>query len=198
MGAMNWWFARKKTEVHMEAVTQAVEFLPFRFQVEEVMEICPEYEMLAHHFTMLVGRIIEGTIKINQRIAVPLKNGEVRVSYTLLLSNYHKMKDEISAHNGGHVEISLWGCSIRYDEIEPGGIVGWCNSEPGDDSAMRLRTNPSLYLHRTKETHSVCRLCVSPLFRIPQCSIILAELTSHPDLDIAQMAKIALDRFNSL
>jgi hypothetical protein len=195
---MNWWFAKKTTTASIAATRPAEVFLPFQFHVEEAMDVCPEFEQGAHHFTHLFGHVTQGTIKSNQPIAVPLKGGIVCASRVQLLSTDHRIVDDISSEYSGRVTISIAGCSIRYDEVEPGAMIEWYSSEAQVDLAMRFRAQPSLYLHRTSGTHSLCTFCNDALFSIPGCSSILTDLTSHADPDIAEMARIALDSFSRL
>lgn len=172
-------------------------FMNFRFQIEDVFEVYKDPGGHYHHWTFLLGRLLDGSIQVGQVFSVPAKDGMTLPCRVFALEVNHKQTQLVVAEQDAQIVVGLWQPAPVKEDIALG-LVEWFHTDQSVNRLDLLRRHPTLYLHKIPSTGDLCPECLWWIGVNPRGMQILEELCSHSDAQIADLAILAKRLINRI
>jgi len=163
--------------------------MAFTYRIESANEIHRDPGGHYHHWTILSGDLLDGTMLRGEYMLIPANDGRVMVARMLdFFRRPFKIQGaEVSADSDDrHLAVVTWHPVPREEQILSDSIATLCPRETYDRVVLEtLERDPVSYLH--------CTDCMPDIHDIPEARLIIQRLQTHPDPRVARMAKFWTD-----
>ena len=184
----DWYFWRLSSRTMGQRCSSKV---AFKFKINEAHEIHRDPDGHYHHWTILVGSLLEGTIRAGDYIAIPSRKCSFQASIVLGIcagfGNQLPLTNERQAVTAASGPIEL-------------GIATWHPVPVEEDVEVGIATecSPRRYLQIIVDSWATYKEQYQsrdsrPAFRnVPETEALLRDLLEHSDTQLAELASEAL------
>ena len=175
--------------------------LPFRFKLDAAAEVYRDPLGHYHHWTVLSGHLVEGTMRVGNLIKLPLTDGTVFIAHIGDMTKFTRsLGTEITV---GQVDqpftVVVWQPAPRQDDIALSSATDATPEEARHNLLDTLEHHPYRLLHnRGKDAATYdCGACSRAIPHTLETVAILKRLRRTADNYIAQRASAILQKWNS-
>lgn len=171
--------------------------MAFQFKIDEVVEVHRDPIGHYHHWTILVGNLVEGTARQGDFIKIPLLDGTILAALIGGFEQFHRTLGlEVSAGQYDRFGMMTWRPAAVNSEVLRD-IAQDCTAEEFQTILLAtLQHHPRRIFHN-RGIHASdldCQECVV-IPNTPDVVTILQNLQTSPDTYIAQRASLVLQRW---
>lgn len=172
--------------------------MAFQFKIEEVYELHGDPLGHYHHWTILAGQLLEGTIRQGDYIKIPLADGTVLAAYVGGFDLAHQnLGPEVSAGQYDRpFGMMTWRPAAHKFEVLRE-VARDCTTEEFQSILLgTVQNHPTRIFHNrgVQASHLDCHQCVV-IPNTPEVVAILQNLQTSADTYIARRAALVLQKW---
>jgi hypothetical protein len=171
----------------------------FQFKIEEGVEVHRDPLGHYHHWTILAGKLVEGSIRRGDFVKVPLRDGTILVAYALDFIMFSRsLGTEVSTGQFDHpFGLMVWHPAPQQAQVALDIAADGTQEDSSRTLLDALKSHPERIFHNRGERapHLDCRECTLEIPNNPEVRTMLEYLQTSTDTYIARRAALVLQQW---